>query len=49
MVRRARSTVLGFGRDCWTAFVLSVHGDDHDWWIDIADPCAPVIDAMQAS
>ena len=38
--------VIGHGHRRWVASVLRVHGDDRDWWIDVAttvDPAATVV------
>lgn len=33
--------VIGRGPGSWVASVLSVHGDDREWWIDVASACNP--------
>ena len=33
--------VIGRGREQWIASVLRVHGDRHDWWIDVASAANP--------
>jgi hypothetical protein len=38
--------VLGRGTDRWTAAVLRVHGDDQDWWIDIATAANPAANVV---
>lgn len=38
--------VIGRGSTRWVASVLRVHGDDREWWIDVAragDPSANVV------
>ena len=38
--------VIGRGHARWVASVLRVHGDDRDWWIDVAntaDPAATIV------
>ena len=38
--------VIGRGHTRWVASVLRVHGDDRDWWIDVAntaDPAATIV------
>ena len=33
--------VIGHGHQRWVANVLGVHGDDRDWWIDVASAANP--------
>ena len=33
--------VIGRGQDRWVASVLSVHGNDHEWWVDVANATNP--------
>ena len=33
--------VIGRGPGSWVAAVLGVHGDDHEWWIDVASAANP--------
>jgi len=33
--------VIGRGHESWVASVLGVHGDDREWWIDIASAANP--------
>ena len=33
--------VIGQGRASWVASVLGVHGDDRDWWVDVASAANP--------
>ena len=38
--------VIGRGPDRWTASVLRVHGDDRDWWVDIATAANPAANVV---
>jgi hypothetical protein len=33
--------VIGRGQERWVASVLSVHGNDREWWIDVANATNP--------
>jgi hypothetical protein len=33
--------VIGQGGARWVAAVLGVHGDDRDWWVDVASAANP--------
>jgi hypothetical protein len=38
--------VIGRGPERWTASVLRVHGDDRDWWIDVASAANPAANVV---
>jgi hypothetical protein len=37
---------IGRGADRWTASVLRVHGDDREWWIDVASAANPAANVV---
>ena len=38
--------VIGRGQQSWVANVLGVHGDDRDWWIDVASAANPAVNVV---
>ena len=38
--------VIGHGPRSWVASVLRVHGDDRDWWIDVASAANPAANVV---
>ena len=37
---------IGRGADRWIASVLRVHGDDREWWIDVASAANPAANVV---
>ena len=38
--------VIGRGAGQWVASVLGVHGDDREWWIDVASAANPTANVV---
>ena len=38
--------VIGQGHGSWVASVLGVHGDERDWWVDVASAANPTANVV---